>query len=41
MIDDCEAVAMVWMDKELEKKACDVDDCEIVLSLYRFDDVLL
>ncbi len=41
VIDDCEVVTMVWMDEELEKEACDVDDCEIILSLYRFDNVLL
>ncbi len=41
VIDDCETVAMIWINKELEKEACDVDDCEIALSLYRFDDVLL
>ncbi len=41
VIDDCEAVVMVWMDEELEKEVCDIDDCEIILSLYRFDDVLL
>ncbi len=41
VIDDCEMIAMIWMDEELEKEDCDVDDCEIALSLYRFDDVLL
>ncbi len=39
--DDCEAVVMVWMDEELEKEACGIDDCEIVLSSYRFNDVSL
>ncbi len=39
--DDCEMIAMVWMDKELEKEACGIDDCEIVLFSYRFNDVWL
>ncbi len=39
--DDCEIVAMIWMDKELEKEARGVDNHEIALSSYRFDDVSL
>ncbi len=39
--DDCETVAIVWMDKELEKEVHSIDDCEIAFSLYRFDDVSL
>ncbi len=41
VIDDCEVVVMVWMDKELEQEVWGVDDREIALSLYRFADVLL
>ncbi len=41
VIDDCEVIAMIWVDKELEKETCGVDDCEKALSLYRFDNVLL
>ncbi len=41
VIDDYETVTMVWMDEELEKEAHSIDDCEIALSSYRFDDVSL
>ncbi len=41
VIDDCEAIVMVWIDEELEKEARGINDCKIALSLYRFDDVLL
>ncbi len=41
MTDDCEAVVIVWIDEELEKEACAIDNREIVLSSYRFDDVSL
>ncbi len=41
MTDNCETVMIIWMDTELEKEACSVDNHEITLSLYRFDDVLL
>ncbi len=39
--DDCETVTMIWIDEKLEKEACGVDDREIALSSYRFDDVSL
>ncbi len=39
--DDYEAVAMVWMNKELEKETRDIDNREKALSLYCFDNVLL
>ncbi len=41
VIDNCETVTMVWMDEELEKEARNIDNREIILSLYRFDDILL
>ncbi len=39
--DDCETVAMIWMDEELEKETHSIDNRKIALSSYHFDNISL
>ncbi len=41
MTDDYKMVMMIWINEELEKEACDIDNCEKALSSYCFDNILL